>query len=264
MKPAIPHTAWGRFPWRRVRHRRVAALCLLFCGALHAADEPAVAWPEGLHTFDVAQHVVLNGMPMRMTGFISDGPPGETLRRFRQAWGEPLVLDRVGHRLVLGRAVRGTDGAAYYLSVQIEPDGQGSRGVVALAHLTAAGRHQEPTRAARERWAARLPAGTQILQSLSSRDGQQVSEHLLARNGHAPELNAQRLIELLAQDGFALERRAAAADAALAAGDERPAQEGYTLFFRGTGREAIAVLSRDARGGTSIVLNTVTHMQAYR
>ena len=39
------------------------------------------------------------------------------------------------------------------------------------------------------------------------------------------------------------------------------AQDGRTLWFKGAGKEAMAVICRSREGGTTIVLNTVIYME---
>jgi hypothetical protein len=152
---------------------------------------------------------------------------------------------------ILGRAQ-----GEHYITIRLEsaPDG-GTRGLVAVTHLRAALHGQARSQDERARWQRLLPAGTEIASLLNTRDGGQMSTHLVATNRHGEALNAQRLTAALQEQGYALERRfdAAKDTKAHAFGSETGA---ITVLMRGPGKEATAVISRNALGLTSIVLVT--------
>ncbi len=238
----------------------LAACALALAGACAQArnDWPKVALPDDAKVFPIGEQVAVNGMPMRMQGFVSKASPAESAAWFRRSLGKPLVENTVGKKLVLGRAQ-----GPYYISVQLEalgPSHPGTRALVAVSDLTAAYERRDDTKAASERLLARLPAGTHLVSKMSSGDGGKSASYVVLTNSFELALNRERLIGMLREDGYALEREALA--------DTPPGQPsqvgldaGKTLFFKGAGKEAIAVISRDLSGKTTLVLNTVTFME---
>ena len=110
---------------------KCGALCFLASGALLAASAAASGWPEvklppAVQRFDVGQHMTVNGLPMRVRGFLSPESPATLAAWFRASLGSPLVESRHNGKTILGRPQ-----GAYYLTVQIEPAGSGTRGLVA-------------------------------------------------------------------------------------------------------------------------------------
>ncbi|MDQ6679431.1 MAG: hypothetical protein M3Y67_00500, partial [Pseudomonadota bacterium] len=144
-------------------------------------------------------------------------------------------MSRLGNKLVLGRAQ-----AEHYVSVQIEAAGSGSRGVVAVSNLQLAHDSQSKVQANADHWLARLPAGTRLLSHMESRDGGKLSRHLVAANTQDEALNRERLVGLLAGEGFALERESPADDALLLRSSSAGVAASRLLFFKGEGKEAIA------------------------
>lgn len=239
-------------------HTRAFAfgLTLLALGTNAIAQEvwPTIALPREIRTFDIGEQVAVDGLPMRMQGFVSALKPAQLAAWFRQHMGNPLVENTLGNKLILGR-VQGD----FYLTVQLEPAGTGTRGVAAVAHQKAAYDSRAETQANSEHWLSRLPAGSKILSKTTSEDGGKVSTYLLVTNTQSESLNRDRLKSLMRDDGFELEHEAAQ-DEKSAAGNAR----GKTLFFKGAGKEAMATLYRDSNGNTAIVLNTITQMERFK
>jgi hypothetical protein len=217
---------------------------------------PAVALPRNAQVFDIGQQLDVNGMPMRIRGFLSMAEPAELAQWFRRQLGEPLVENTLAQTRVLGRLQ-----GEHYLTVQLEPAGRGTRGLVAATHLKAGHDNHGASEAATERWLARLPAGSRLLSRVSADDGGRVSRQVLFRNGHDERLNAARLRSLLTEEGYAFEREIeSASDLAPPSG----AVGGRALYFRSPGREAMATIYRDPSGDTVIVLNTITLVEQFK
>ena len=232
--------------------------CACWCdviGTARAADWPALVLPQETRRFDVGQQVTLNGMPMRLQGFVSELPPRAVADSFRHAWGKPLVETMQGGKLVLGRMQD-----EHHLVVQIEAAGSGSRGIVAVSHLKAAYERQAATQAEAQRWLDRLPAGSRLLSDMASQDAGRVSRHLVFMNAQSEPLNRDRLVDLLADEGFVLDREGTSGDEAAGARLERLVT-GHLLFFKGPRKEATATIHRDAGGTTTTVLNLVTALE---
>ena len=234
------------------------AAALLANQSAHAQNWPSIALPKDVHVFDIGRQITVNGLPMRVQGFLSSARPVQVAEQFRQSMGKPLVENAIGSKLILGRAQ-----GEHYLTVQIEPAGMGARGVIAVAHLKAAYDIRSDTQSDTDRWLSRLPAGSRLLSRMASQDGGKLSRHLVIVNSHSEALNRDRLKSLMAEDGLAFEYEGAAGSRAAAKLPEGLAN-GETLFFKGAGKEAMATIHRDSDGRTAIVMNTVTLMERFK
>ena len=229
--------------------------CLGTIAPAQATEWPAIVMPKEAHGFDVGRQVTLNGMPMRMQGFVSELPPRAAADAFRQLWGKPLVEMTQGGKLILGRAQD-----EHYLVVQIEPAAGGSRGIVALSHLKAANDRQASVEAAAQRWLDRLPAGSRLVSDMESEDAGRLSRHLVFSNAQGEPLNRDRIISLLADKGFVLERESVPGEPVAPTG-AAPLANARVLFFKGAQKEAIASIHQDANGQTTTVLNLVNRLE---
>lgn len=236
-----------------VRRACLATVVWLLCmqGAAAQAAWPKVGMPKDVQAFDVGGQVTTNGIPMRMQGFVANAKPEQLADWFRQNMGRPLVENTVGGKLILGRAQ-----GEHYLTVQLEPAGSGTRGLVAVSHLKAAQDTQAQTQAATNRWMSRLPSGSQLMTQTVSEDAGKLSTYRVVVNSHSQETNSERIKSMMREDGLAFEREAAA-DAG-AAGRRGPSPGGKTLFFKSSDKEAMAVIYRDPAGQTAVVLNTIS------
>ncbi|MEF7615644.1 hypothetical protein V4F39_17145 [Aquincola sp. MAHUQ-54] len=232
----------------------VCAWMVLAPALAAGAEWPAVPLPAGLQAFDIGQQMSVNGVPMQLRGFVSEAAPKVVATEFGKVLGEPLVRNEMGGKIVLGRRVgAGGAGELRYLTVQIEAAPGGSRGVIAISDLAGAASSSDRSRDDRARWMDRLPSGSKVVNQIQSRDGDKLSTYLVATNRHALRLNADRLITLMEQDGYALERES-----------ESSQPPGVALFFRGEGREGMAVVSRSGPTHSTLVLNTITLLKDFR
>lgn len=246
------------FAGRRTHSMALAAVLALVCHSARAdAGWPAVALPPDASPFAVGEQIAVNGMPVRIQGFVSRTDMARLAGWFRRSLGPPLVEDLIGRKRILGRAQ-----GEYYLSVQLEPLGleQGTRGTVALSQLKTGYQRRDRTRAQTERLLARLPAGTRLSSQMTSIDGNKLASYVVLSNGHDEQLNRARVIELLREDGLVLEREG---EAGVQARRMLPAAQANsrTLFFKGQGKEAMVVICRDEEGRSTIVLNTINVME---
>jgi hypothetical protein len=227
----------------------VAGLMVSFIATSSPAqDWPRVPMPSEVRAFDIAQSITLNAMPMRLQGFVSSMPADKLVELFRQGMGSPLVESRLGAQRILGRMQ-----GEFYVSVQIEPAGHGSRGTTAVTHLKAALDGREAALREREELTSRLLPGSRVLSETNSRDGAKLSRHLVFVNDYGESSNREQLKKLLQQDGLALQW------------EGRP---GDALFFKSGAmqgaepKEAIATIHQGDDGRTTVVLNVVTQLKA--
>lgn len=233
----------------------VGAMLSIFAGvdgfALTQSAWPGIAALKEVQLFDIGEQMTFNGLPMRVKGFVSAAKPTQLADGFRQSLGQPLVEDHLGDKLILGRAQ-----GEHYLTVQLEPAGAGTRGLIAVTHLKAAYDRQRETQDAIDHRQSRLPPGSRVISQMSSEDGGKLAEHFVMINSQSMDLNLERMKDLLRDDGFELKHEANA-DGSLAPSSVDVIAGNKVLFFKATGKEATVVIYRKDSGGTTIVLNTV-------
>jgi len=238
------------------RHHGLLVSALLLTTASSAISQtpwPQIAIPEGIKLSEQGGPISVNGMPLQMRGFTSTAAPARVAALFQQSLGQPLMDNTVGVKRVIGRSH-----GAHYVTVQIEPGVTGTRGVIAVTELTAAMSNAASTRAADQQLLSRLAAGFQIVSRTASEDNRRRVEHVVLTNTHSVGLNAASVKNMLRIEGFVLERETT--PGGQSGVDHRPAtREATTLFFRKAGSEAVAVISRDDKGMTAVVLNTTRY-----
>ncbi|MBC9070763.1 hypothetical protein IAI53_02190 [Thauera sp. CAU 1555] len=219
-------------------------LAVLLLGALlavpAAAGEPVIELPSSARPFAVGDKLVLNGLPISMRGFRSAQSVDELVAWFKRRLGAPVVETRHGSTVVLGKAADG-----HYLTVQLEADRRGVRGLAAVGALRAAAEDQGRYRQRTGPVLAALPHGSRLISELLSEDRGRQSWHLVVDNQYGEQLNSERVTALMRDRGLALER------------ESHVSGEGRLLYFRGNGAEAMATVASapDRRG--AIVINFV-------
>ncbi len=241
------------------RPLNIGGVCLLLVALLGSParagqDWPQIALPPGATSYNADAVSTVNGTPMKMQGFVVPTATPELAAWFRRSLGKPLVENMLGPKLVLGQ-LRGE----YFVTVQLEAAAGGTRALLAIAHLKAGLDQRHATAGANARLIERLPAGTRLESRLGSTDNGKQASHVTLSNQHSVQINRERLVRMLAEDGLRLEREAKA-DAPLPPG----LRESSTLFFKGSRGEAMAVIARRTDGNTTIVMNTTTPMEHFK
>lgn len=217
-----------------------------------ARDEapwPRIPLPKQVDVFEVGREIVVNGMPIRMSGFVSRAAPSELAASMRQLLGEPLMEDRRGTTLVLGRGE-----GPFYITVQLAPLGSGTRALVAVTKPAVS--EQGPLDAAADRHLlSALPPGSTLISHTSSFDAPARADHAAVMNSHSVDINTEYVKRMLRADGYTLEREARPAQASRTQASVLPGAR--IMFFKRAGSETIAVVARDDRGDSVIVLNRV-------
>lgn len=222
-----------------------------------AAGEPTVALPRSAQPFSVGENIVLNGLPMHMRGFRSTESADVLVAWFTQNLGSPVVENRLGNTIVLGKAI-----GEYYVTVQLEADRNGVRGLTAVSNLAAANDMRSVRNERGERLLLGLPHGSRMISDMVSEDRGKQSWHVVVENKHSEQVNVGRIQALMTQEGFALEHESAAGSTSggnrmHAPGDAR------TLYFRGKGKEAMVTVARDELSKTVIVINSISSLSTY-
>lgn len=236
------------------------ALVLMAC--LSTAHGEATGWPAfqvppDASTFDVGAEVTLNGLPTRMIGFFSAVPPDKLTDWYRKDTHGEWVQDAVGQTRILGRAEE-----HYYLTVQLTPVPGGTRGVVSVASFQSARSKQQRAQDTARWWLNRLPADTKVVSQIESEDGGQSSLYMLMVNRNALQTNIDYVKQAMSDDGLqpfkAKEREQAAKDSG-----PDGASKSAVLYFKGPGKDAVAVVTRAGDGWTGVVINRVSKLSTF-
>lgn len=225
----------------------LALLCLLSLPAMAASPWPQVEKPADASVYEVDAITFVNGMPMKMHGLVSPRALPALAAWYKSKLGEPVVENALGNKTVLGQA-RGD----FFITIQLEPLARGTRAVVAVTRLKGPPDPHTDVEGANRKLLARLPAGTTVVSRLAAVDGPRDATHVVLSNNLDQGLNRDRVVRMLKEDGLRLEHEAE--------GNTDNAT-GTTLFFKGAGKEAMAVLARNRQGQTTIVLNTTTFLE---
>lgn len=236
------------------RLRRTALMAVLLCGASAsaAAPWPEMSVPDGIEAFNTGGQVDVNGVPVRMYGLLSSLTPVEVAALFRRSLPAPLTENTQGAKLVLGRPM-----GEFYVTVQLEPAGTGTRGIYAISRLSTPILQRAAGDEASQRILSRFPAGSRLVSRTSSTDGKQRNEFLVLSNGYGVDLNVQHLKHVLGHEGYQLVRENAA-DGLKLTTTPLARQGGTALLFKRAGAEASAVVLRNADGNTAVACNTIT------
>lgn len=219
---------------------------------------PVVDLPKDAIAYRVGDQLLVAGLPMRLQGFVSAAGPSKNAIWFRQRLGKPLMENIIGKKLVLGRPA-----GEYFISIQLEAFGQGTRGLVSVSHLKAGYDNRILSGSKRTNLLARLPSGSRLISDMESNDREKLGHHLVISNSYHEDVNRSRLTAMMRDDGLTLEQ-----DAPISADAARrlpiSAASGRAMFFQGAGKQAIAVIFRDDVGQTIVILNTITAIEHFK
>lgn len=229
------------------------ALSAAFAEAGQQRDWPELPTPSHLEAFDVGNQNKLNGIPVRIQGFVSDRSVSELNQWYRQKMGGQWVENKLGKKTVLGQ--RQGD---FFVTVELEAmlgglSGSTTKVVTAIMDLQRPA--TQPTRGldAFGDWAKRLPVNSQVLSHLTDSSDTHESLHLVAVNGHSVVLNAQHFRRQFGQLGYQQDTLAAPAAAQRTRRDSEPAPQ-EKLSFTAPNTEAVVVLGKDDTGRSTVVL----------
>lgn len=230
----------------------VTLAALVVLAPVSARDDarwPQVPLPKQVDVFEVGNEMVVNGMPVRMRGFVSRAAPAELAAAMRQLLGTPLMENHRGTTLVLGRGE-----GPFYITVQLAPLGSGTRALIAVTRPPIS--EQRPADFAAERQLlSAFPPGSTLAGHTSATDGPARADQSAIVNSHSIDINTEHVKRMMHADGFTLEREARPRQASRTWVSASGAR---TMFFRRAGAEAIAVVARNESGNSVIVLNRVS------
>lgn len=239
------------------RFLAIALVLLTANSGAAALAWPSVAMPKDAVAYAIGDQMTAHGIPLRVQGFFVKTTQGATANWFRQRLGKPLVENKLGRALVLGRPQ-----GEHYITIRLSPEPDGTSGVVTVAHLQAAYYSRATRKAATKRLLSRLPPGSELVTELVSTDGGKQSRYYVVSNTYHEDVNRDRILDLMREDGLAVRYQAAAPEGTLRRG-ETQLSNGTVFFFSGDRKEAIAVIGRNTTGRTVVQVNVISHMVRY-
>lgn len=111
----------------------IAALFLVqstVSGASVFSSWPSVPTAPQTQTQSVARKIIFNGLDMRASVFHSARSPAEFIAYYRKLWNNKIVVNQVGSAHVVGHR----DGS-YFITVQVQTEGSGSKGSIGIVDI---------------------------------------------------------------------------------------------------------------------------------
>lgn len=156
-----------------------------------ASSWPDVKVPDGTHAAEVASHMIYNGTDMRGQVFTSSRNAADIVKFYRQLWGKQAVLDEIPGWQVIGHRE-----GAFYITVQVRPDGSGSRGDIGITRIPAERNKMELGAGVPH------PSNTNVVNDIIYPDDRTPARTLAMANGLSVEQNASYYREHLAATGW--------------------------------------------------------------
>ncbi|QOY94474.1 hypothetical protein IM543_00655 [Massilia sp. UMI-21] len=212
-----------------------------------------MTFPKDTTTYSIGDQITVNGMPLKIEGFLARSSPHVMAKWFRGRLGEPMVETKLENALILGKAQEG-----YFITIRMVPAGVGTNGTLTVSNLKAAYDSRDVTKTALSRLLDRLPAGSKIGTVMMSADGGKLSKYYALSNNHGEEVNRNHILDLMRDEGMSLQFQAATEEERLASRTLKILKNGKTLFFRGKKKEAVAVIGRTSEGPTIVQVNVIS------
>jgi hypothetical protein len=216
------------------------------CNSLAAVNDvhgwPRIAAPIQARQFAIDDELVVNGVSMRITGFLAALPIESVLAHYRAELGPQRVEDTHGTAKLLARAI-----GDYFVTVRLQAVAGKqpmTRGLVAVSHLAVAAVSRERDDEIQTRWRSSLPAGTRLLSRLDSQLNGRVSRHLMFTNTYSVTLNGERIAAAMAELGMKP-----------TVDEKHPETDRRLFLFQGEFREANVVIAREPGLHSVIVIH---------
>ncbi|WP_049623385.1 hypothetical protein [Frateuria defendens] len=197
-----------------------------------AANWPSVEMPDGMEVASVATRMVFNGSDLRSQVFRSTLPSDRLLAWYAREWGGKSVLNDVAGWQVIGHKV-----GEYYVTVQVQSDGAGSRGDIGIVRIPPPGTRPRPVGEGFAR-----PSDTVVLNDIIYPDDAVPARTLAMANRLSPAQNAAWYRDRMASEGWKPAQRNDCADGAAGC---------MLAYERGGARLVIAMTSDDGQSSKS-------------
>lgn len=174
---------------------KISTATPLVVGLLYAAAasaHPDVPLPPQTQTAQVAKRIIFDGLEMHAKLFRSSLPQQRIVDFYRQQWGKQASVSTLQVSKIVGHA----DGD-YFITVQVAPDGTGSKGTIGMVRLPADG-------APRPQLGKGLPqpAGARVVNDISYPDDRTPARTVLLTDHLSPNQNADYFRSRLIANGW--------------------------------------------------------------
>jgi hypothetical protein len=156
-----------------------------------ASSWPDLKFPDGTQAAAVSSHMIYNGTDMRGQVFTSTQHAADIVTFYRQLWGKQSVVNQIPGWQVVGH--REGD---FYITVQVRPDGSGSRGDIGITRI--------PTTRSKVELGAGVPhpSNTTVFNDILYPDDRTPARTLAMVNKLSVQQNASYYREHLAATGW--------------------------------------------------------------
>lgn len=153
---------------------------------------PDVPLPPHTRTATVAKAIIYNGLDMHATVFQSDLSQQQVIHFYKQQWGKKSVVNSLQASKVVGHL----DGDAF-ITVQVAPDGAGSKGTIGVIKLP-------PRGASRPQVGKGLPQpfGAKVVNDIAYPDDRTPARTVLMIDKLSPDQNADYFRSRLIANGW--------------------------------------------------------------
>jgi len=176
---------------RRATRIPLAAALVLAVGPAMAASWPTAKLPEDTDSATVTKHMIYNGVEMRTLIFRSRQTTDQMLAYFRKQWGPKVVANDFEGWKILGHR----DGD-YYVTVQVRPDGEGSRGDIGMTLIP------EKRQKIELGHGVPRPDNTVVFNDIEYPDDDTAARTLAMVNKLSPQQNSAYYISKMRSDGW--------------------------------------------------------------
>lgn len=222
--------------------RLAGLLALVACAAVaHAEPWPEVNVPAQARVEVVADNMLLNGKPCRLTRFEVRASDAEVLAFYREQFGaRRAVENRVKNDPVIA-----TRKGEYFVTVQLHALGSGAlQGTVMTTLLTA----KPMTSAVLADTQKVLPTDTKVISTVQTDDAGKRSLMVVGMNQNSPRANRDHVLEAMLARGFKLTREdapttATATATAISLQLSSPTEEA-SVTISDTGRHRTVLINR--------------------
>jgi len=235
-------------------------LCTLFyTTSTYAYEFTEIRIPESASSFSIGDKTQVGDMSLRITGFVTNDGINKVIEWYRLQYGKRLVENDLGTQYVLGVMENG-----FYITISLEKAGSGTRGLVGVRDLHRSVSEHEAAKYQKNNLISRLPSESKIFSNVSSEDSGKVSRHVVYANTYSSSINTQRVKELLSLDKFSLDHEYSNEYPDATGKNGRKGMQGTSLYFIGTDKEALAVITPIKGGGSVVVVHTISSLNTYK
>lgn len=240
---------------RRATASWLCSLALVSAAHAHAQTTwPTLPEPPHLEKFDIANQMQLNGLPLKIQGFVSDRSVSDLNRWYRDQISGHFVENKIQTKTILGQKLKD-----HFLAIEMDPllsqgSGNTTKVIVSLMQLKApAPESKSPMRSLSD-WANRLPLNSRLLSTMTNQDEGYSSVHIIGTNGHSRIVNTKHFHQEFRRLGYhRVDTGFPATSSTILNGEKNPTED--VLIFTSGSTEAVVVIGRNQQSETTIVMN---------